>query len=179
MLNIWGIKDAFWEQVCLSWCEYNYYSNFRVENQVLWYNTKLKIKGKPFLWADSLRRGLKFVYQLFSQCTFKSYEQVREEFGLSQLRYNSLKSIIPREWKDYFESSTTETFLPLPPHNFDMAVTLYRDSLSRRVYRFLAGDVILIHNKYISWYKELGERNYVRGFVSLGNSTSILPKLPT
>ena len=57
--------NEFWIDVLECWCKYNYYINTRIENQIIWYNSKIRIKGKPIFWADVYGQGLKFVYQLF------------------------------------------------------------------------------------------------------------------
>ena len=37
------ISQQFWTDTIKSWCEYNYYTDFRVENQLIWYNSEIKI----------------------------------------------------------------------------------------------------------------------------------------
>ena len=46
--------------------------------------------------------------------------------------------------------------MPLPPQNYDLAITIYKKNLSQKIYKFLADDVMLIHNKYMKWRDELG-----------------------
>ena len=41
-VNSLKVKSSFWSDVLTSWCEYNYYQNSRVENQILWYNSSIK-----------------------------------------------------------------------------------------------------------------------------------------
>ena len=41
-----GIKSTFWKDVLVSWSKYNYYKNYRIENQHIWYNSRLKINEK-------------------------------------------------------------------------------------------------------------------------------------
>ena len=43
------IRNVFWEDVLKSWCEYNYYSDRRVENEIIWYNSRMQTGGKTFL----------------------------------------------------------------------------------------------------------------------------------
>ena len=40
------IKNNFWEDVLRSWNEYNFYHNQRAENQIIWYNSNIKIGKK-------------------------------------------------------------------------------------------------------------------------------------
>ena len=99
--------------------------------------------------------GLKYVHQLFNNLDFKSFQEVKEEYNLTELRYNSLKKAIPLEWKDFFCQKEKVTFMPLQPHNYD--ICKYTKGLAGKVYKYLVGDVCLIHNKLMKWEKEIGE----------------------
>ena len=49
------------------------------------------------MWNDVYERGMKYVYQLFWEWDFKSDEQVWVQYGLTTIRFNSLKTSIPSE----------------------------------------------------------------------------------
>ena len=140
----------------MCWAKYNYYKDQRIENQYIWYNSRIKIGGKVFLWSQAYRRGLKYVYQLFEGQTLKQPRQVQEEFGISVIGYNSLITALPREWKEFFMSEHVGTYLPVPPHEYDNCITGYRKSVTRIVYQFLLEDVMLLHYKYMKWRSDLG-----------------------
>ena len=97
-----GIKNSFWEDVLRSWNEYNYYHEYREENQILWYNSRIKISRKIFFWDDCYKRGLLYVHQLYENQKFKSEQKVWEQYGLTTLRYNSLKVALPTGLKSFF-----------------------------------------------------------------------------
>ena len=97
----------------------------RVDNQLIWYNSGIKIGGKVFFWEDVYEKGLRYVYQLFENRKFKSFRQVQEQYGLTVLRYNSLKAAIPKDWKIFFEENSRITFYPITPHNYDTYVSVY------------------------------------------------------
>ena len=149
------IKSEFWSDVLRSWCAYNRYNNFKLENQIIWYNSDIKVQKKMIMWGDAYKRGLIYVYQLFESDNFKTHEKIEQEFGLSTLRYNSLKVALPQEWKVYFSQERGD-FLPLPPHNYSYWVNDPKDRLSKRVYEYMSDDRMLIHSKYIKWKMELG-----------------------
>ena len=151
------ITNNFWKDVLWCWSYFNFYQNVRVENQIIWYNSRIRIGKGPFLWADCLRKGLMFVYQLFEKQCFKSEVCLMEQYGLSTLRVNSLKSAIPKEWMEYFLVTPLETISPIPPHTYDMCVGVYQYGLSQKIYKFILEDVIIMSNKYIKWRLELGE----------------------
>ena len=149
------IKNTFWQDVLCCWCEFNYNNGNRVENQIVWYNSNIRIRDKPFFWLDAYQKGLMYVHQLFQDQHLKSEQQIQQEFGITTLRYNSLKVSIPNWMKEYFLETPKEVYLPSPPHNFD--AYKYSAHLAARIYRYLGDDVLLIHNKYIKWRDELGE----------------------
>ena len=80
------LKSDFWYDVLFSWCHYNYYHNMRLENQIIWYNSRIVIAGKPFLWGDLYKKGLVYVHQLYDSRGFRDFQELQSEFG-----YNSTK----------------------------------------------------------------------------------------
>ena len=149
------IKSEFWTDVVFSWSSYNSYKELKIKNQLLWYNSKILVGGRPIMWNDVYTRGLKYVYQLFNKKCFKTDEELFSEFGLTKSRFISLKASIPSEWKKYFLEFDTCLFMPIPPHNYD--VSLWNKNTSRVVYAFLQEDVFLVYDKYLKWMMELGE----------------------
>ena len=84
------------------------------------------------MWKDVYLKGLKYVYQLFQRGQFKSFETVYEEFGLTKLRYNSLRVAIPQDWKSFLSQNSYESFSPLPPHNYDLCISVKGYNLSKK-----------------------------------------------
>ena len=161
------ILNTFWSDVLTAWSEFNYYYNRRIENQIIWYNSNIKINGKMIMWRDIHLHGLEYVYQLFEQGRFISFEKAKYQFGLTRLRYNSLKVAIPKEWKSFFTQTPYQQFSPIPPHNYDTCVNVYQGKFSRIVYRYLQDDVMVIHNKYIKWLMEVGT-DFTEGILEFG-----------
>ena len=120
------------------------------------------------MWKDLYDQGLLFVHQLFTQGHFKEFEQVKEEFGLTQLRYNSLKTAIPEQWKAELCELTKTCYLPSPPHTYDRCIGDQRGSLSQKVYKALQDDVMLLHSKYLKWRQDLGPE-FNCGLVEFGS----------
>ena len=143
------IKNQFWVDTLKSWCQYNYYKEDRIENQIIWYNSHIKVNKKVIMWKDVCSKGLMYIHQLYEKQCLKSYEQVWQEFSLTKLRYNSLKVAIPRAWRDFFSQNAKIEYTPLPPHIYDCCIQPKQKSISQKVYRFVSDDKMLIHNKYI------------------------------
>ena len=112
-------KEQFWKDVLKCWCDYNYYQDFSIENQIIWYNSQIKIGKKIFFWKDVYQKGLIYLHQLFDCKKFKSDEQVEQQYGLTKMRYNSLKTAIPSEWKEFFLQTEVGEILPITPHTYD------------------------------------------------------------
>ena len=159
-----NFSSPFWKDVLRSWSQYNYYKNFREENQIIWYNSNIKVQGKTIMWKDVYEKGLLYIHQLFENMTFKSNRDLQEQYGLTLLRINSLKSAIPSQWKTFFTSTPASLYNPLPPHNYDLCINAYKTGFSREVYSFLAEDAIEIHGKYIKWRMEIGQE-FCDGFI--------------
>ena len=131
-----NIPNLFWKQVLKCWSEFNYYYESRIENQIIWYNSKIKINKKMIWWKTQYERGLMYVYQLFKDGNFKTEQQINEEFSLDILAYNSLKMAIPADWKQFFRSAECGQFMPLPPSNYDhFAISKSKTKLVRVVYK--------------------------------------------
>ena len=149
------ISNQFWKDVLLSWSEYNYFTNYDIASQLIWYNSEIKVGGKVIAWKDSIEKGLKYVHQLFEEQSFKSQEVIKQEFGLNSIRYNSLISAIPRHYKEHFFENSKYAYLPSRPHNYDTAVLIGK-GFSKVVYHRMTGDITLLHNKFLKWTQDLG-----------------------
>ena len=151
------ISSDFWKDVLASWCEYNYYYQRRWDNQIIWYNSCIRIGGKPIFWGDLYKRGLVYVYQLFCESGFRELEELQRDYGLTCMRHNSLRLAISLEWKEYFTDLYQYSFLPTPPTNYHILVGEGNRGIAKKVYKYLSEDVLLLHNKYIKWREELVE----------------------
>ena len=160
-------NSLFWREALMCWCEYNYYRNTRTENQIIWYNSNIKVGGKLIWWRDLYESGLIFVHQLFSNRRFKTIDEMQEEFSISVMRYNSLKRAVCKEYKEYFTGMDKLSYMPLPPHNYDLCINVFKGNLSRIVYASLMDDVMIIHSKFLKWRQDLGQ-DFSAGIVDFG-----------
>ena len=98
--------SVFWHQVLEEWFLYSYVSEIdtkeQVVNQIIWYNSLIRIDDNVLANPVMINRGLLFISDLLddSQCNFKSLDEVKEHFGpISWLEYKQIISAIPRNWK--------------------------------------------------------------------------------
>ena len=150
-----SLKNNFWKDVLQAWSKYNYFKNNREEVQLIWYNSKIKIKGKIFFWKDAYSKGLRYIHQLFENKEFKSHELIHQQYGLTCMRYNSLKEAIPKEWKLFFRDNHLLRFSPQMPSLYDNM--LLCTNFSKNYYKYMEEDVMLLHNKYLGWRKEVSD----------------------
>ena len=52
-------------------------------------------------------------------------------------------------------STEKQLYSPIPPHNYDLV--LGQKKLSSAIYKYISGDISLLHNKLVKWENELGE----------------------
>ena len=161
------IKSEFWVDVLKSWCSFNYWHNKRVENQIIWLNSQVRVNGRPILWGDMLENGLIYVHQFYEQGEVKSSYNMREEFCLDVMRYNQIIVSIPNEWKQELQIITRGNFLPSCPSNFDFY--LNKLHFSRVVYKYINGDMLLVHNKMLKWSQQTGVMCGIADFAELHN----------
>ena len=128
-----GMHSTFWSDVLGSWNQYNFLHEFRIENQLIWYNSYIQVAGKPFFWKDIYDKGLIYVHQLFKDQQFREYDDLYRTFGLTSLRYNTLKAAIPSSWKIFFKESNKLQYMPLPLHNYDRAINGLRTYLEKYI----------------------------------------------
>ena len=162
------IGNDFWKDVVTSWCEYNYYTNFRIENQLIWRNSYLKIGGKTIMWSDVIKKGLLYVHQLFRRGSYKTYAEVQHEYGLTMIRFNSLKASIPGEWRIFLEENSLKSYLPVAPHTYDSCCA-DNFPVTKNVYGFLSDDIMLVHSKYVKWRSEVGP-DFCEGLLDFGKA---------
>ena len=131
------IQNTFWKDVWKSWSEYNYHKGMRIDNQIIWYNSNIRIKNKPVMWNDVFDRGLLYIHQLYQDMQLKSDKQVWEQYGLTTLRYNSLNTSIPTQWKNFFSTTPCQCYFPIAPHEYDNCISSNKQSISNRVYKYI------------------------------------------
>ena len=149
------IRNIFWKDVLVCWNEYNYSKNFRIENQIIWYNSQIRIANTPVFWRHAYSAGLIYVYQLFHNRNWKDYDTLHSQYGLNYVQYNSIKCAVPKEWRHFFTTYQVSTFLPLPPHNFDSIKCT--ENTTGDIYKYLNGDVFCLNTKFKKWNQDLGE----------------------
>ena len=159
-----GIKNNFWNDTLLAWCNFNYFYDFQIENQVLWCNSRIRIDNSIVFYKHSFKKGLIYIYQLFENGQAISALRAFRDYGLDFVSYNGIMTSIPNEWKNYFKSTQRGQFLPLRPHNYESC--LQKAHLSSFVYKSLTCDCDKILDKKSAWIRELNVGMSIEEFLS-------------
>ena len=96
-------KNRFWCNVIETWSEYNYYtpsSKEEIANQVIWYNTFIKIEHRMIFMQTLYDVGIIYIKDLFFNGQLMNLTQLCECYNvpLSTMQYNSLIFAIPNTW---------------------------------------------------------------------------------
>ena len=97
----------FWRNVLEAWIKINYHAEKSPVDQLLWYNSKIRIENKPFYWKKAHIQGLREVQQLFPDGQFITAIDAQDKYGLSVMQWNSLKTAIPGHWYQVFKDRPT------------------------------------------------------------------------
>ena len=105
-------KESFWRDVLYAWAciNFDYHGQEFVNSQYLWYNSNIKIGGKPFIFVNAAKEGLMQVEQMFTP----NGEVIPSNilcpwFNLTTMQYNGLITAIPKNWKTMLKKRETKT----------------------------------------------------------------------
>jgi len=98
----------------LSEVRYTNFNDYKVLlSQCLWYNINIQVRGKPLVYLDWIENGICFVHDLMgNDMKFLKPHDLFQKYTLrptnnNLLRLFSLKSAIPKAWKDIIKRDHT------------------------------------------------------------------------
>ena len=147
-------NDPFWSDVFGSWYDYKRkVDKLSTPNEeIIWYNSKIRIGGKPFIWKDCAKKGLIYVNQLYKNRTTISVRSAASEYGLGMMQYNSLVSALPREFKKFFQNQ--KEYIEQKHHFYELSCV--RANLTSHAYSAFAEDTGRIAEKSRKWENVFG-----------------------
>ena len=94
-------KNVFWIDILKAWCDYHYDKTVTKNDQdhIIWYNSEIRVAGKPMVNKTATEKGLMYVSQLYEDGKFISDEEAYRRYGLSVMVMNQLKMAIPSDVK--------------------------------------------------------------------------------
>ena len=102
--------NHFWANVLEAWSRFNFISKIEeqktVLNQVIWFNSHLKIGKKIFFFSKPYKEGLLNISQIVDpQGNFLPTDVLIAMFDLTLMQINSLIACIPKSWKKLLKST--------------------------------------------------------------------------
>lgn len=98
-------KSLFWKDAFRIWSKIRRKTPLNAQetaHETLWFNPKIKIKGKKLYNEEWYEAGIVHVKDIVRNNTFKSHETIREQFNVrcSFIDMLRIRQALPREWKD-------------------------------------------------------------------------------
>ena len=133
-----NIPNRFICDIIISWATYNFYIPQKVNdirNQIIWFNSHIKVNSQPIYIERLYRRNILYVHQFFSKqgipLTHNQF-QIKYEVQINFLTYYGLIAAIPKIWKvnmktNHMEPTTDTT-------NKALITVNKKDHISRQVY---------------------------------------------
>ena len=144
--------DTFWVQVLHAWSHINYHepqSVCEVANQYIWYNSHIRISGKPVMYKTWYDAGIILVGDLFTSGYSMNYEDFVRKFpNLLWLDYQGLITSLPTSWKIWMRDCGEDTF---DGHLFDR--WLEKPKVSKLAYDILIDDERCLFEYCQKWHK--------------------------
>ena len=103
-------NNKFWESVLMAWAEYNFNHPNTVQeyaNQVIWYNTHIRVADKMIWYEWAYNLGLMYVKDLYMNNVMLTYVECGGDIK-NIMEYNSLIAAIPMKWKKALSSAADE-----------------------------------------------------------------------
>ena len=97
-------KESFWYGVGVAWCKFNYSEVETYEaviNQLLWYNSSIKIGGSLVFIKELHTAGINTVGNLLTNNQWTCWEQLCNinDVRITWLEYQGLLDAVPHRWK--------------------------------------------------------------------------------
>ena len=106
-----NFPKGFWTDVLAIWVNYNFVKEMKspeeVLNQVIWYNSLIKIDRKIFFWKTPYKKGLLQIKSIVDENGhFITGAQAYDKYNLTTMQFNAIKSAIPKTWKAVIKNAT-------------------------------------------------------------------------
>ena len=94
------IQNKFWEDVLIAWSKINYVEKISDPfNQIIWFNTHVRVNNKTLCWNSSINQGLIYVRQLMNTNNeIMTAREINEKFHTGIMRANQLITALPKHW---------------------------------------------------------------------------------
>ena len=140
-------RSVFWHDVLSAWAIYNFSPEKGLDEQIIWWNSCIKIENKPFFWSEAYKRGLRVVTDLYRDRQLMSAGEVMKKYGVNWFDFNAIVSAIPSRWRRMYVGgvSCTESIV----YRYD--ALLKEKKLSCRIYKELLKEKWVVPSSVKRW----------------------------
>ena len=153
----------FWPQILHAWAQLHYINDVdpqHIGEQIIWYNSHIKVANKPFLWKKTYAKGLVHVKQLFANNKMLGFTDAQDKFGLNFLQMRSLIEAIPKPWKHAMKEASQIM-------NYWSANLMRNCNLTKMYVHNIGSNAELMQNTYLRWQMRLKMDIDYEGFIKL------------
>lgn len=144
----------------MAWLHFQYYPPDRsneILSQILWLNSNILIKGKPFIWWTFINKGIIFLNDLVDlNGRFYHFKTLCDIFGklCSLHQYNQLLAAIPINWKQKIIRNKGKLFVCRP--QIREYKWLKKRNINKIVYNSILynRDLCAIPHKFCNFWEE-------------------------
>lgn len=159
--------NIFWIQVVKAWSSYNFKDKIdddEIKGQFLWNNSHICIEGKPFIFMNAYRAGIRYIGDILdTNGNIVEFEQIAIKYGsaIGWMQYFQLIHAIPTVWLD--KCKTTQQNYSL----FRIDRLENMSKISNIVYSSLIYNDSAVNTKKQKWEQKLSIEIQQREFLQI------------
>ena len=161
-------ESSFWRDVLEAWSLCNKNKQRPPSEQILWYNSSIRIDDRPIIWKKCALAGLWSVSQLYPNGKLIGIRDAHERYDINIMQLNGIISALPRHWREHCRQSENQSNLTETPIEIISASAAYET---------LVQDDHILNEKLEKWQKDIGinipYKEFAKGFVDINITTNI------
>ena len=163
-------QNPFWYNMLRAWSRLNFSPDF-TGDQIIWYNSCVKIGGKIVFWRKCFAAGLLYISQLFEDYQLINIFTAYQRFRLTAMEFNSLVSAIPKEWRGIYRSSS-------PARNHLYEQMLHKKNISSATYKMYKKCDSVPASKLDLWCDSLDRQITMKDFLRYFRRIYLVTNIP-
>ena len=136
----------FWSNVLKSWSKIHYHipsTKTEVLNEIIWYNTNIRISNKPILWEKWFKKGILKVGDIIDE---EGNWRDMSNLESNWLETHMIRNAIPKEWVEIIQNTESGVMEP------DLYERMIRSKdRSRKMYNMLINEELLVLKYFEDW----------------------------
>ena len=151
-------RNPFWFDTLSAWARFNFQCDLEYD-QIIWFNSHIKINNHLVFWPKCFNKGLLYLSQLYEQRHLISAITANRKFSLEVMSYNSLVSALPKTFRNVYKVDP-----PLKGSPYDRI--LLRRDISKIIYKSISVQDNWLHDKCAQWNSDVESSSLdLKGFI--------------